>query len=80
MNFWAAVSILQAGSELILYLKVWQNEKFLEQTISLPEIDKEMKNSIKEIDWWLTDAKIKTGGFISSIPSKIKRRLLRKNG
>ena len=75
-----AVSLLQAGSELILYLKVWQNEKFLEQTISLPEIDKEMKNSIKEIDWWLTDAKIKTGGFISSTPSKIKRRLLRKNG
>ena len=75
-----AAALLQAFSEVILYLKVWQAGKFLDQTISLPEIEKEIKNSTKEINWWLMDAKIKTGGFISSIPSQIKRKFIKKNG
>jgi len=72
--------LLQSISELILYLKLWQNEKFLEQAIELSEIDKEIKKSMEEIKWWILDAKIKNKGPIFSIPDKIKRELITKNG
>ncbi|KKU64167.1 MAG: Glycosyl transferase family 2 [Candidatus Woesebacteria bacterium GW2011_GWC2_47_16] len=74
-----ALSLLQAFSELIVYLKVWQAEKFLEQAISVKEIDNEFGSSINEIKWWLADIKIKSKGFFTSLPDKISRKLLSKN-
>ena len=75
-----ALSFLQAFSEIIVYLKVWQQEKFLEQGITLQEIEKELKEVIKQTSWWLADANIKSKGFFSSIPDKISRKFLSKNG
>lgn len=75
-----ALSFLQAFSEIIVYLKVWQQEKFLEQGITLQEIEKELKEVIKQTSWWLADANIKSKGFFSSIPDKISRKILSKNG
>lgn len=74
-----ALSFLQAFSEIIVYLKVWQQEKFLEQGITLQEIEKELKEVMKQTSWWLADANIKSKGFFSSIPDKISRKILSKN-
>ena len=75
-----ALSFLQAFSEIIVYLKVWQQEKFLEQGITLQEIEKELKEVIKQTNWWLADANIKSKGFFASLPDKISRKILSKNG
>ncbi len=73
-----AVACLQAFSELILYLKFWQEEKFLEQGITLPEIKKEMEDAIKETKWWIVETSIRSKGPISSIPERISRKFLGK--
>jgi (heptosyl)LPS beta-1,4-glucosyltransferase len=73
-----ALSGLQAFSEFILYLKVWQNEKFLPQTMTEKEVVWEFKEATSEVDWWLTETAIKTQNFIRSLPQRIKKRLARK--
>lgn len=73
-----ALAYLQAFSEFILYLKVWQGEKFLEQGVTLQEIKKEVDGAIKETNWWTTEASIRTKGPISSIPERISRKFLGK--
>jgi len=75
-----ALSLLQAFSELVVYLKVWQAEKFLEQTISLPEIETEVKGAMRQTSWWLAETKINSKGPIASIPDKIRKKFLSKNG
>jgi hypothetical protein len=35
---------------------------------------------IKDTNWWIADANIKEKGFLASIPDKISRKLLSKNG
>ena len=74
-----ALSLLQAFSELILYIKVWQSEKFLPQATTPEEVEKEFRQATNEIDWWLTDTAIKSRDFVASIPHRIKRKLARKN-
>src|SRR3972149_3617186 len=74
-----ALSLLQAFSELILYIKVWQSEKFLAQSTTPEEVERQFRKATGEIDWWLTDSAIKSRDFISSIPHRIKRKLARKN-
>lgn len=66
-------SLLQAFSELIVYIKVWQNERFLEQTITEKETEEEIENAYKEIKWWVYAEKIKEGG-LSSVVAKLYRR------
>jgi (heptosyl)LPS beta-1,4-glucosyltransferase len=70
------LSLLQAFSEAILYLKVWQEEKFLAQTISIDEIVKETKEIEKELDWWLLTSLINAKRAISSLPLRIQKKLL----
>ena len=70
-----SASLLQAFSEIIVYLKVWEKEKFLEQTISEDEILNEYKEVKKEFDWWITDLIIKSKDVITSLPFRFARRL-----
>jgi hypothetical protein len=74
-----AISLLQAFSEIIVYLKVWQNEKFLEQSISVKELEKEFNSGTRDLNWWISEISIKTKGFISSLPLRIARKVTRKN-
>lgn len=74
-----ALAILQAFSEAVLYLKLWQEEKFLEQGITLPEISRELGKAQEEMDWWLKEILIKSGSFLASLPHRILRRLKRKD-
>lgn len=74
-----ALSALQAFSEFILYLKVWESEKFLEQYTSLDEIKDELGLAIKNTKWWIADSEVKSKSFLSSLPARITRKLLSKN-
>lgn len=70
-----ALCLLQAFSEVILYLKIWQQEKFQSQAVTLEETTKELKKSGKEINWWITESFIRTNNSLKSLPLKIKRFL-----
>lgn len=48
-----SLSLLQAFSELILYLKVWQKQGFREREISKKEFKVEFKRAIKDLKWWM---------------------------
>ena len=67
-----ALSLLQAFSELVLYLKVWQHEKFEEKSISLTKVTEEIKDRQRDMNYWISDSLIKERG---GIILKIKRKL-----
>lgn len=72
-----ALSLLQAFSELILYLKVWQLEKFQPQAITIDESMPLLKKMTKEFDWWIADINIKSKDIVSTLPERIKRHFNR---
>jgi (heptosyl)LPS beta-1,4-glucosyltransferase len=74
-----AVSLLQAFSEIVVYLKIWEKEKFLEQAITINEIANQIGEAEAETNWWLTEALIRTRGFLLSFPLRVKRKLISKN-
>lgn len=67
-----ALSGLQAFSEFVVYLKLWQNEKFSEKTVRIGSLIDEIDKSQKEINYWKADAMVYEHG---GILSRIKRRL-----
>lgn len=75
-----ALSLLQAFSEAIIYLKIWQKEDFLEQHISLDEVTDEFKGAGEDIDWWITESHIREKSVLSSLILRLKRKLSRKDG
>lgn len=74
-----ALALLQSFSEAMVYLKVWQEEKFLEQTISPEEIAREFGDAQGQLNWWLTETMIKSKNFVASLPLRVRKRLLSKN-
>jgi (heptosyl)LPS beta-1,4-glucosyltransferase len=68
-----ALSLLQAFSELVVYLKIWQGMKFMEQEIRLKDVVSEMRSKEKESHYWQSDAMVKSGGgFLHRIRRKLK--------
>lgn len=72
-----ALCLLQSFSEIILYIKLWQKEKFQNQSITLDESINEFKKVEKDFNWWITESYIRTGKIIKTVPERI-RRLLKK--
>jgi (heptosyl)LPS beta-1,4-glucosyltransferase len=66
-----ALAGLQAFSELVLYLKIWQKKGFEEGKTQIKEVIEEMKDIETDIHYWQADALLKSGG---GIIQKIKRR------
>jgi (heptosyl)LPS beta-1,4-glucosyltransferase len=66
-----ALAGLQAFSELVLYLKIWQKKGFEEGKIQIEEVVEVMKDKETDIHYWQADALLKSGG---GIIQKIKRR------
>lgn len=66
-----ALALLQAFSELTLYLKVWQSEKFKEQKIGIDKVVKTMKKQESDLHYWQADTLLKGGG---GVLQKIKRK------
>lgn len=68
-----AVSLLQAFSELVVYLKVWQIGNFIDKDIPLKEIIGQIKKEGKEINYWQSDAMLReTGNPIYRVRRKLK--------
>lgn len=67
-----ALSLLQAFSELVTFIKLWQLEKFEEKNINLKEFNSLVGEKEKELHFWRADASYKESGKISD---KIRRKL-----
>lgn len=66
------LSLLQAFSELVLYLKIWQEAKFADQNIDLGKVVSVMKDEEKDLHFWQNDASYKESGKLSD---RIRRKL-----
>lgn len=73
-----SLAFLQAFSELVLYLKVWQSEKFLPQSVTFPEARRELEKTKKEFDWWMYETEIKNQGPLASLSTKVIRKVFLK--
>ena len=68
-----AVASLQAFSELVLYLKLWQMQKFIKKDISYKEVISTLKQTQKDQNYWMADAFVNEhGGFTNKIKRKLK--------
>jgi len=47
-----ALSLLQALSELVVYVKLWQKQNFKKRKISILDIEPELFKAAKDIDWF----------------------------
>lgn len=67
------LSLLQAFSELTLYLKIWQLNKFKDENFSLSDSVSLMRDQEKELHFWQNDSLYKnTGKFTDRIRRKLK--------
>src|SRR3989344_252842 len=67
-----ALAALQALSELVYVLKLWQYGGFAQSAPKLVEIASELRKSQKEFNYWISDALIHNG---ASVTEKLRRRL-----
>ncbi len=68
-----ALSCLQAFSELVTILKLWEDERFKEQIVKVSDVVSVMKDSQSDIFYWQADTLLKTeGGFKHRIKRKFK--------
>jgi len=63
---------LQAVSELVMYLKIWQRERFPEKHFDIEEVVNEMKEAESDLHYWESDALLKEVG---GLKHRIKRKL-----
>jgi len=68
-----ALSLLQAFSELVVYLKIWQEEKFQEQNLELNDVIGCMRSNERDLHYWQHDSLYKKNGkLINRIYRKLK--------
>lgn len=68
-----ALALLQAFSELVLYLKIWQKSSFEDKKISAQKVAEVIKTSEKEMNYWTADTLIKEkGGLIQKLKRKFR--------
>ena len=58
-----ALALLQAFSQLVLYLKVWQKQGFDQKELPKKEIKSELVKALKDIKWWVKK-KLTLFGFL----------------
>lgn len=69
-----ALSLLQAFSQLFLYLKLWEMEKFKQVEINLSDLNVVSKQAGKEIDYWFKNVGLSQNPFkrfVQKVKSKI---------
>jgi len=66
-----ALSLLQSFSELVMYLKIWQKEKFAEKDLNINEVNLLMRDEEKELHYWQGDSQFKESGKLTD---RIRRR------
>lgn len=70
-----ALSFLQSFSFLIMYLKVWEAEKFKEHDLSFKDVVSESKKAGKEINYWLKFSSL-SKNLVKKTLQKIKYKFL----
>lgn len=70
-----ALSLLQAYSQLIMILKLWELENFPEEDISIKNIKEEIKKDSKDIDYWLKQASLSSNPALRTL-QKIKNKIV----
>lgn len=66
-----AVALLQAFSELVVYIKLWELEGFEEKKVSLKELTNDLTLAQKDVNYWKAHALIQKG---AGVTQKIKRK------
>ena len=66
-----ALAGLQTFSEFVMYLKVWQVEKFRDERFATGELVGEMKKGESDLHYWQANTLLKEGG---GIKQRIKRK------
>lgn len=70
------LALLQAFSELVLYLKVWEKQGFEAQELPLQDFISEMQSLGKEVVyWWTTTAMKELKNPLKKLQLRIKRKL-----
>lgn len=68
-----ALSLLQAFSELSVYLKIWQSEKFKDENVDSKKVIDLMRDEEKELHFWQSDALLReTGNQLYRIKRKLR--------
>jgi len=70
-----ALSLLQATSFLVVYLKVWEMENFKEQEIPFQELKSISRKSGKEITYWLKYTNLSSNKVVN-LAQRIKNRIV----
>lgn len=58
-----ALSLLQAFSFLIVYLKVWENSSFKEVPLNLTDLEEEKNKAGYQINYWIKETKLSKNPF-----------------
>jgi glycosyltransferase involved in cell wall biosynthesis len=66
-----ALSLFQSFSELVLYLKAWQWEKFIDQKVNSSDVTNEIKKKLNELNYWKADVLVRESG---SMIERVKRK------
>lgn len=70
------LSLLQTLSELTIYIKLWQKQKFKKRKITAEDTYEELIKISRDFVWWVYDSKIKESkNFFQKIWLKITRKL-----
>ncbi len=66
-----AICSLQGFSELVVYLKIWQETKFEPKELSVKHVIHQMKDAQGEVNYWQADTLIKEG---AGLAQRFKRK------
>lgn len=67
------LSLLQSFYELVVILKVWESQKFVEQDIEVNEFNENMGKTLSDFNYWKADVDVKQkGGMVSRLKRKFK--------
>ena len=69
------LAILQAFSEFILYLKIWEEEGFAPENKILSEFNTEMKQPIKDLRFWQKQTAVDEAPFVKKPFLKLKNKI-----
>lgn len=68
-----ALASLQAFSELVVEVKLWELSRFAEREIEINQVTVELKKANKELNYWMADSLVnETGGIINILKRKFK--------
>lgn len=66
------LALLQGVSELVVYAKLWELQKFKPKDVETKKVIKYFKSNQEDANYWYADTLIKNG---AGLPQKIKRKL-----